>query len=328
MTTISCCAECGEEGGASLKVCKACMQIRYCNAKCQRNHWSNHKKDCKRRAAELRDKALFKDPPDKEDCPICFLPMTKNLVHCVSLPPATISSVPIYDYAEANEALVGKAMEIYYPCCGKTICKGCVHSFHVTGNIGKCPFCNSYRGSSTDEEMNEEIMRRVEANDPNSIYMLSNSYYRGSGGLQQDRTKAVELMTKAAELGCSIAHYNLGRHYDEGGDLKKAKFHYEAAAMAGHEDARYKLGEIEHESGNMERAIRHWAIAASAGDCEAMHTLITIFNKALGGWFGRELFDSILTSYNNSCAEMRSEARDAFVRMYIDCIAELEKNEI
>ena len=41
--TASCCAECGkeeEEGGAvTLKVCKACMLVKYCNAECQRKHW-------------------------------------------------------------------------------------------------------------------------------------------------------------------------------------------------------------------------------------------------------------------------------------------------
>ena len=113
MTTISCCAECGieEDGGdVSLKMCKSCMNVKYCNAKCQKNHWPKHKKECKLRAAELRDAAVFKDPPPKEDCPICFLPMPKNLI--VSLPPATILSVPIYDFG--IEALVGKAMEDYY----------------------------------------------------------------------------------------------------------------------------------------------------------------------------------------------------------------------
>jgi len=98
-----CCADCGEEGGASLKVCKLCMFVRYCNADCQRNHWPSHKKECKLRAAKLHDVALFKDPPAKEDCPICFLPMPYKFILCITLPPATIMSVPVYDFAIANE---------------------------------------------------------------------------------------------------------------------------------------------------------------------------------------------------------------------------------
>jgi hypothetical protein len=71
-TNNSCCAECGEEGGVSLKVCKSCMHVKYCNANCQKNHWPTHRAACKLRAAELRDEALFKDPPAKEDVQSAF----------------------------------------------------------------------------------------------------------------------------------------------------------------------------------------------------------------------------------------------------------------
>jgi hypothetical protein len=89
------CAECGEEGGACHKTCKSCMLVKYCNAECQHKHWPTHKKPCKIQAAKIRDEALFKDPPAKEDCPICFLPMPMRLISCMSLSDATISSVPI-----------------------------------------------------------------------------------------------------------------------------------------------------------------------------------------------------------------------------------------
>jgi hypothetical protein len=159
----------GKEGGASLKACMSCKLVKYCHADCQRNHWPTHKKQCKQRAAELRDEALFKDPPPKEDCPICFLPMPKKLICCISLPDATISSIPIHDLAKANQELSNKGTAIYYPCCGKNICGGCEYSFCESGNDDKCPFCNSYQDNKTDEERVGEVMRRVEANDPISI---------------------------------------------------------------------------------------------------------------------------------------------------------------
>jgi hypothetical protein len=130
---------------SSRKSCKSCKLVKYCNANCQRNHWSKHKKLCKQRAAELRDEELFKDSPEKEDCPICFLPMPKQIICCISLPPATISSVPIYDFAIANEELAGEVMETHIPCCGKFICIGCIHSFCQSRNTEKCPFCNAKR---------------------------------------------------------------------------------------------------------------------------------------------------------------------------------------
>ena len=124
----------------------------------------------------------------------------------------------------------------------------------------------------------------------------------------------MELWTQAGKLGSSQAHYHLGVEYREGGDSKKSKFHYEAAAMAGHEDARFNLGIIEYKSGNVERGFKHWMIAASAGEINAMHNLLGAFNK---GVFSRESIDSTLTAYNNSCVEVRSEARDAAIRMHM-----------
>ena len=226
----ACCAECGVMGDASLKMCKACMLVKYCNAECQHKHWPKHKKHCKQRAAEMHDEALFKDPPPKEDCPICFLPMPSKLICCVSLPPATLSFVPICEFSEANKGLAGMDMDVYYPCCGKRICEGCIHSFNNSGNNGKCPFCNAERIGRTDRELVADMRKRVAANDAASIYMLGYEYYHGSFGLQQDQTKAIELFTKSAELGCSKAHVHLGMLHYKGGDMRKAKYHYEAAA--------------------------------------------------------------------------------------------------
>jgi hypothetical protein len=95
--------------------------------------------------------------------------------------------------------------------------------------------------------------------------------------------------------------------------LKKARFHYGAAAMAGHEAARYNLGYIEGKSGNMVRAMKHMSIAASAGCYNAMNAIIAALRQ---GMVSRDEIDSTLTVYNNSCAEMRSEARDKFIRMF------------
>jgi hypothetical protein len=317
--TMDCCADCGsvEGEGVSLKACKACMLVKYCNADCQKNHWPNHKKKCKVRAAELRDVALFKDPPPKEeDCPICFLPMPQKLLACISLPPATIMSVPISDYAKANEKLLNVGTEKYYTCCGNTICRGCLYSFAVSGNGEKCPFCNSDQMGRTHAERVEELMKRVAVNDASSIYLLGNFYHYGNGGLQQDRAKGTELWTQAAELGSSQAHYHLGSICHQGGDLKKAKFHYAAAAMAGHEVARNNLGTMEAESGNMERAVKHWMISASAGHYHAMNNMLLAFNKGHG--VSKDEIDVTLVTYNNTCAEMRSKARDSFILVETD----------
>ena len=94
----------------------------------------------------------------------------------------------------------------------------------------------------------------------------------------QDREKAIKLYVRAADLGCSQAHFKLGDIYHEGGDMKKAT-------------ARCNLGGLEAESGNMERAHKHWTIAASAGHYIAMIELRLSFEQGL---VSRESSDSTL----------------------------------
>jgi hypothetical protein len=56
--------------------------------------------------------------------------------------------------------------------------------------------------------------------------------------------------------------------------------------------------------------VKHWTIAASAGHYKAMHHLRIGFEE---GAISRESIDLTLAAYNNSCAELRSEARDAYI---------------
>ena len=84
--------------------------------------------------------------------------------------------------------------------------------------------------------------------------------------------------------------------------------------MAGHELARYNLGGLEYDSGNIEQAVKHMTIAASAGNYLAMHALTMCFEN---DFVSRESIDSTLAAYNNSCAGMRSEARDAYIHAEI-----------
>eukprot|EP00984_Skeletonema_dohrnii_P012019 scaffold4831_cov131-Skeletonema_dohrnii-CCMP3373.AAC.3 len=97
--TMMFCASCGiaEVDDIKLKKCTACDLVKYCSVKCQRNHRPQHKRACKKRAAELRDEILFKQPESRDlgDCPICFLPL------------------PI-DHTKST----------LMACCSKTICNG------------------------------------------------------------------------------------------------------------------------------------------------------------------------------------------------------------
>lgn len=101
------CANCGKEGD-NLKSCTACKLVKYCNRECQIAHRPQHKKECRKRAVELHDEKLFKQPPSQyEDCPICFL----------SMPTLHTGSK-------------------YYKCCGKHICSGCGHAVSTRDSDG------------------------------------------------------------------------------------------------------------------------------------------------------------------------------------------------
>jgi TPR repeat protein len=63
-----------------------------------------------------------------------------------------------------------------------------------------------------DEIIIEQMMKRVEANDVNSMTYLGCCYANGVLGLRQDMNKVLELLTRAAELGSFMAHHKLVFH--------------------------------------------------------------------------------------------------------------------
>ena len=67
---------------------------------------------------------------------------------------------------------------------------------------------------------------------------------------------------------------------------------------------------MEYDSGNKERGVKHWIIATSSGSFFAIDQLRILFEY---GAVSRESIVSTLKAYNDSCAEVRSEARDAFI---------------
>jgi hypothetical protein len=143
--------------------------------------------------------------------------MPNQLIACISLPPVTVTSVPISDYAEANDMLAKLDTEAYFPCCGKFVCGGCVQSFGES-RIINCPHCKTQGTNKTDEEAVEELKKRFEANDASAILALGNSYHNGLLGLQHDREKAIELWKQAVlsppptTVGRVISHMDPTRH--------------------------------------------------------------------------------------------------------------------
>eukprot|EP00984_Skeletonema_dohrnii_P018355 scaffold8554_cov91-Skeletonema_dohrnii-CCMP3373.AAC.3 len=177
----SCCASCGiaEADEVKLKECANCYLVKYCSGECQENHASQHEEACKKRAVELRDELLFKQPKSThlEDCPICCLPLP------LDLPKSTM-----------------------HYCCSKVVCLGCdyANDFRIYEGGGKlehrCPFCREPVPSKI-EECDKQRMKRIEANDPVALCEEGFNQY-----VKADYSSAFEYYTRAAELGDAEAH--------------------------------------------------------------------------------------------------------------------------
>ena len=257
--------------------------MKYCSVKCQKEHRPKHKKECKKRAAELKDEILFKQPESSHygDCPIC----------CVPLP---------IDMRESG----------LHPCCCKRICLGCSNENEKRELEGRlqhtCPFCRMALPKS-EEEANELLMKRVEANDPvATCHMGKEKYDEG------DFKSAFDYYSRAAAFGDEEAHYRLSVLYREGkgveNDEKKELYHLTEAAIGGHPSARHNLACFEGRNGRNDRAVKHYTIAANLGCHDSLNALKNGYNA---GYVNKDGFTEALRGYQAAIEAMKSPQREA-----------------
>jgi hypothetical protein len=279
------CAACGkaEVDNVKLKKCNACKSVRYCGVECQKKHRPQHKRACKKRAVELRDDILFRQPESSHygDCPICFLPLPLTLDKFTKM-----------------------------SCCSVLICRGCYYANKTRERKmmleGKCPFCRQPIPRNK-EEISRNEMKRVEANDPVAIRQMgATCYHIGDFG------GAFEYYTRAARLGNVEAHWNLSNLYEDGEgvekDKKKELYHMEEAAIGGHSGARFSLGVKEWENGRIERAVKHFTIDATLGNVDSMENLRRCYE---GGLVSKEDFAAALRAHQATVDAMKSPQREA-----------------
>ena len=153
-----CCASCGIVGGDDIKLmdCGGCDLVKYCSDACQEDNRPRHEEECKKREAELYDELLFRQPEGNYygDCPICRVPLS-----------------------------IDTSKSMLSSCCSKIICKGCDYTMQLRelegGLRNKCPFCPTDM-PDTEEAVNEQVMKRVESNDPVAMrYMGMKRYDEG-----------------------------------------------------------------------------------------------------------------------------------------------------
>ena len=240
------------------------------------------------------DDKLFADPPPKEDCEICMLPLPFS-----------------------NDGAVRGLGTTYQPCCGKTLCCGCMFAANKEMNEGNikrlCPFCGIPLSRTAKEDV-KRTKKRIKLNDHEALRILGCSYRSGQLGLEKNWTKALELWKKSAELGSIRAHDHLAMAYCSGRgveqDMNKAIHHWKLAAIGGHETARHCLGAMEADNGisngNMNRAMKHFMIAAKSGFDKSLKEVGEGYKA---GHVTKDDYASTLRAYQNIINAMKSEER-------------------
>jgi len=277
------CASCGatEADAIKLKTCTGCKSARYCSIKCQKEHRSQHKRACKKRATELRDEVLFRQT-EGTDCPICLLPMP--------LDPDKLAMIS---------------------CCGRKICAGCEFANALReieeGLKPTCPFCRLPAPRDDEKTFEVNMKRRAEVDDPAALQWMGVECQQ-----KGDYSGAFEFWTRAAELGESESHYQLSVMYHGGYgvemDKKKEIHHLEEAAIGGDIVARVDLGVLEQGNGRFERAEKHFTIAANLGCEDAINKLRHL---QLRGFMSYKDLNTVIHTHQAALDAMKSSQREA-----------------
>lgn len=194
---------------------------------------------------ETADIDLFAPITEKEECPICMIPLL----------PSDREATFMY-------------------CCGKNVCNGCTYKYifikleNCASNELKCAFCQQ-TGNKSGVKPLRKLMKN---NNPQAFMQMAFKYKRGEDVIQSD-TKALEMITRAAELGEADAFVYIGQCYEQSTavepDLSKSIEFLEMGAMKGSLMAHQYLAGFHDNVGNADEAIEHLKVAASAGDKEA-----------------------------------------------------------
>jgi hypothetical protein len=285
------CACCGIAAvdDITLKFCDDCDLVKYCSDECQTNHRDQHEEECKKRNAEMHDKELFTQPDISHygECPICCLPLSIDLKKSIMM-----------------------------SCCCKSICMGCDYANTKReieeGLERRCVYCREPAPKS-DEESVKRIMERIKKNDPVALTYMGKTHET-----EGDYRKALEYMTKAAELGDADAHCSLGGMYFEGNgvekDVEKAIHHWEQGAIGGHTHARGLLATHEMiKNGRMDRAMKHLNIAANLGFEPSLKLIKALF---IDGKVSKEEYAAALRGYQAAVNETKSAEREIGEALY------------
>ena len=220
-------------------------------------------------------------------CKICFLPI----------------EIPVGPNSKMNV------------CCMKRVCNGCDLAASQRGVYNSCPFCRTPLPPDDASKL-AMVQRRVDKGDMEAINVLAERFYTGDLGLTKNVPRAIELWTKAEELGSIDAHHILGiAHYSGDGveeDKPRGVRHWQLAAMEGCADSRNNLGAIDFGAGNYALAVQHYMISAKMGYERSLNSIKDMF---MTGRATKAQYAEALREYQHAVEEMKSPQREEAKRL-------------
>ncbi|EJK77210.1 hypothetical protein THAOC_00971 [Thalassiosira oceanica] len=248
---------------------------------------SDESDDTAARDLQQRLMASGHERPEGDACPICF----------------DLIEFPVGHHSEINV------------CCMKRVCDGCILAAMQRGLYGRCPFCRTPLPAD-DASILAMVQKRVIKGDAAAITYLGEQHCQGTLGLAKDVPRAIELWTRAAELGSVKAHYQLGLVYCIGDDIEVDKprgiHHWQQAAIQGNVESRNNLGANEYRNGNYGHAVQHWLISAKMGYEESLNGIKGMFKE---GHAAKAQYAEALIGYRDAVEEMTSPQRKEAKRL-------------
>ena len=233
---------------------------------------------------ETADIDIFAPIVEREECPICLLPLPFN-----------------------DEEIR------FMTCCGKKICLGCIYK-EVLGCMkdrrnpdeNKCAFCRQ-QAPKNDIKALRKLMKK---NNPDAFINMSYRYKEGDGVIQSN-TKSLEMSICAAELGFAGAYEKIAVYYGLGigveVDESKAIEFWEVAVKKGSIIAHHQLAMVNGTIGKIDESVKHLKLAACAGYQVSMDGLMKAYKFKM---LPKEELTQTLRVFQASSNEMKSKDRD------------------
>lgn len=190
--------------------------------------------------------------PDREECPICFLPL------------------PLNDMQQS-----------FFSCCGRYICGGCNFTQLEAGGeydnsrtrapkVVSCAFCREpVKGDRTAEYYVAKETKYANAGRADAMCQIGSYYKDGLMGMQKDASKAVIWFRRAAEANNAKGAAMLAQCFLFGHGVEKddeqALEYFEKAAHLGEYRAFVNIGVIHWGRGDVEEAMLSYRKAAMCG---------------------------------------------------------------